>query len=372
MKIDIVNCFDTYEQRVDLLYQYFSSRGNDVTVLSSDFRHIEKVRRTVPKEGYIFFTAEPYRKNLSLARMSSHVHLSQKIFSYVEEHSSNLDLLWVLIPPNTFVKDAARVKANHPSIKLVFDVIDMWPETMPINNRLKNIYPIRSWGEIRDKHINAADLVVTECNLYQDRLIHFVNNEKLTTLYLARNISTLNSNPSPSENDIELCYLGSINNIIDISEIGKTISNFRKEKPVILHVIGDGEKKTELLNTAKASGAQVIDHGKIYDRQQKQKIFDSCHFGLNLYKKDVYIGLTMKSIDYFEAGLPIINNIKGDTWNLVEKYDAGINQTANDDGTFSYDIQMRDNARKIFIDQFSHQAFETSVDSACNTIFHQS
>jgi hypothetical protein len=33
----------------------------------------------------------------------------------------------------------------------------------------------------------------------------------------------------------------------------------------------------------------------------------------------------MKSVDYFCYGLPIINNIPGDTWTLVEQYDAGVN-----------------------------------------------
>ena len=33
----------------------------------------------------------------------------------------------------------------------------------------------------------------------------------------------------------------------------------------------------------------------------------------------------MKSIDYFEAGIPIINNIQGDTFEFVEQYGVGIN-----------------------------------------------
>jgi hypothetical protein len=33
----------------------------------------------------------------------------------------------------------------------------------------------------------------------------------------------------------------------------------------------------------------------------------------------------MKSVDYFCYGLPIINNIPGDTWALVEQHDAGVN-----------------------------------------------
>ena len=33
----------------------------------------------------------------------------------------------------------------------------------------------------------------------------------------------------------------------------------------------------------------------------------------------------MKSIDYFSYGLPLINNIKGDTWEIVNDKGYGIN-----------------------------------------------
>lgn len=43
-------------------------------------------------------------------------------------------------------------------------------------------------------------------------------------------------------------------------------------------------------------------------------------------KDSVCVGLTMKSIDYFQHGLPIINNIKADTTELVEEYKVGFNE----------------------------------------------
>lgn len=33
-------------------------------------------------------------------------------------------------------------------------------------------------------------------------------------------------------------------------------------------------------------------------------------------------------MDYFEYGLPIINNIHGDTWSVIEREDLGINITS--------------------------------------------
>ncbi len=131
---------------------------------------------------------------------------------------------------------------------------------------------------------------------------------KLQTLYLARDFQLYRFVNTPPKDKIALCYLGSINNIIDIPCIGEIIRKF--DLPVELHIIGDGEKREELCETARNAGAEVIFHGIIYDPKKKQAIFDRCHAGLNIMKSSVYVGLTMKSMDYFAASLPVINNIQ--------------------------------------------------------------
>lgn len=42
-------------------------------------------------------------------------------------------------------------------------------------------------------------------------------------------------------------------------------------------------------------------------------------------KSQVCVGLTMKSVEYLAFGLPILNTIQGDTWNLVENERVGYN-----------------------------------------------
>jgi len=54
MKAVIVNCFDTYEDRVDLVHKFFKGKGYKVTVVQSDFRHFKKVYRKEPKEDFRF------------------------------------------------------------------------------------------------------------------------------------------------------------------------------------------------------------------------------------------------------------------------------------------------------------------------------
>ena len=319
-RVLIVNCFETYEHRVDLLYRFFTKKGYQAKVITSDWLHMHKcLRQTCPKD-YEMLHVRAYNKNLSVQRLLSHYEFSVKAQKKMEEYSP--DLLWVLIPPNSLVKAAAEYKKRHPEVNVIMDLIDMWPETMPIH-RFKKLPPFINWQKLRDNNLQYADEVVTECALFQTILGGKCAAEKMHTLYLARENGFVASNPQLPDDRIALCYLGSINNIIDIPCISRIIQEI--DCPVDLHIIGDGEKRQTLIDEASQAGANVIYHGKIYNQEEKQRILDQCHFGLNIMKNSVFVGLTMKSMDYFECGIPIINNIKGDTWDFVANHQLGMN-----------------------------------------------
>lgn len=361
MKVTIVNCFDTYEQRVDMVLSFFKNRGDDVKVYTSDFRHFKKIKRDDVKDHYIFFGAKPYYKNLSVARLKSHSQLAKDIFIRLRKEQN--DLLWILLPPNSFVREAKKFKIQNPQTKVIFDIMDMWPETMPIG-KLKSFFPFTIWKNLRDKNIACADLVVTECDLFKKKLQKYVASEKMKTIYLARDVEKYKENVNIPKDVLSLCYLGSINNIIDINVIQNIIKSLALNKKVKLHIIGDGEKRQELLEKSEQAGAEVIYHGKVYDLEEKQRIFSVCHYGLNIMKESVYVGLTMKSIDYFEAGLPVINNIKGDTWKFVEKEKIGYNLDSNTDydAVAEYDVDMRRRTKNFFENTFSTTCFFNALE----------
>lgn len=357
--IVIINCFETYEHRVELLKEHFQSQGEDVHVITSDWRHFHKETRTQFPEGFEAIHVRPYTRNLSADRLLSHHQFAKDAMARVEQLRPKL--LWILVPPNSLVKCAAAYKKRFPDTKLVLDLIDMWPETMPIS-RFKSIPPLSFWRNLRDKYISCADAVVTECSLYQSLLTDKCPPEKLHTLYLARHIQPSTAAPNPPQDRIALCYLGSINNIIDIPFIAKIVRSI--DAPVELHIIGDGEKREELIQEATEAGANVVFHGKVYDPVQKQAIFDRCHFGLNIMKDSVFVGLTMKSMDYFSGSLPIINNIQGDTWNFVEKNALGMNYSGDGQITQQQLTEAADGRgeiRDFFVAAFSYENFSANV-----------
>ena len=216
MKAVIVNCSETYEYRVDLIYDFLKSKGCQVTIIQSNFMHFKKEYRKESKEDYIFVKTRPYYRNLSFARIFSHYKFAKDAFSTVEKIEP--DILFTLVPPNSLAKFASLYKKKHKKVKLVFDIIDLWPESMPINIS-KKLLPFKLWLRLRDNGLNYADFVVTECNLYKSVLKDVLCEDKTETVYLTKRKIEVVSNPLLSDNEIHLAYLGSINNIIDIIKI---------------------------------------------------------------------------------------------------------------------------------------------------------
>ena len=202
--------------------------------------------------------------------------------------------------------------------------------------------------------------------MYQRRLSKWLNNKRVSTIYWAHKESNKKVEIFAGElpyNELHLCYLGSINNIIDISEIGRIINELSKEIKVVLKIIGGGENKERLIEEAKKQGAEVIDYGKIYDFQKKKEIMDTCHYGLNIMKDTVCVGLSMKSIDYWECGLPIVNNLKGDTREIVEKEMCGVNINNSEwkRKILNADyLIMRKSARCVYLKYFSDEQFKNA------------
>jgi len=318
MKTIVATCFESNEERLSAVSEMCQKKGFETKAFTSDFSHMRKAKRTSVPDRFIALATRPYKKNLSIERILSHRHFAKDLFARIEEEKP--DLIWLMAPANSLIYEARRYKENHPDTKIIIDIIDMWPESLPYKIN-KNVFPLNIWRNVRSRNLNCADLLVSECDLYQN-ILKKEYRGKIETLRWAREGKAVRNDVNASDDVVSLCYLGSINNIIDTERIASVISGI--DMPVVLHVIGEGENTGRFLDTLKTV-CEVIYHGAIRDEDRKCKIFDLCHAGINIYKEGLYIGLTVKCIDYFQHGLPIINNIKGDTWDLVEKYSAGIN-----------------------------------------------
>ena len=362
MVVDIVTCFESNEERVRFIYDACISKGYEVNVITSDFSHIRKEKRNSIPDGYNAVNTKPYNKNLSFERIISHIEFSRDAFKLVKKH--NPDLIWVMAPANCLIKEAYDYKKNR-SVKVIIDIIDMWPESLPTRFN-KHLFPFNIWRNIRRKYINCADILVTECNFYKN-VLNDEYKKEIKTIYWARDKKNTDKSLNLPENRLSLCYIGSINNIIDIDRIYELI--YSCDMPVIFYVIGEGEK-TELFIEKLSEICYVEYCGPIRDEKKKKDIFEKCHAGINIYKDNLYIGLTVKCIDYFEHGLPIINNIKGDTWMFVIQNKVGINVDDSTEIKSEELINMRMNNKNIY-DLYNRNFTKEVFIENCLNIFDE-
>ena len=348
--------------------EFFRSRGDEVLYLGSDLVHIGKHVRTA-KEGMRLIRTLVYRRNISIRRLLSHYCFSRDALRIMKEEPE-ADLLWLSVPHNCNAAIGPEYKKMYPNARMIVDITDLWPETMPLPGTGK--WPFTLWSGIRDRALKKADFVFLECGLFERVLgkrLEGIPHAVMPWLKKDRPWNSAFEDPSYRlpESEVRLCYLGSVNNIIDIDRILSVVRAFRKQKNVSVELIASGERKEEFLKGLEDAGASVTDHGESYDEAEKQAMMDRCHFGINIMKPSVVIGMSMKSIDYLAGGIPMITNIGADTAELVRREHCGI--LIGEDGAFDARAALsepfdRTSIRRLFETRFSSSCFAGYAEAA--------
>jgi len=361
----IVSAFGWYKSRLRIIEHELVSRGYHVSIYLSDFDNITK-RRVVKLENCRYIHVPSYRSNFSLVRLLSHICFANRIVSIIKKVKP--EVIYALIPPNSVSYVCARYKRKHQKCRLFFDVIDMWPESYT-GKRISEA-PFRIWASIRDYGLRYADHVLTECMMYQTRF-RCLEPSRLSTLYICRDSALFLPEPKWDRKNLTIAYLGSINNVVDIPVISDLISELVCSSfDVRLKIIGTGERTDEFVESLRHSGATVEYFGAIFDKQVIMDIFTGCHFALNIMKEIVCVGITTKSIDYFQMGIPVLNTIQGDTERLVTEYHCGLNvnkicKTAEslrqmEDTDY---LQMRRSSQQVFQELFMQDSCASRIRS---------
>ena len=357
-----ISCFDFYDHRVELVMDQLRNQGYECTYITGDFSHFSRQKYKIDVPGGEQVPTIPYHKNMSVTRILSHLDFARKVYARVAELQP--DLLYVMTPPNSLCRRGGRYKKKHPNVTFAVDLYDLWPETFPSSKAKKLLaLPFALWRWERDAGLKYADIVYSECDLYRQVLQGQLRGKRVYTLPICREGATCGPDPHAPEGEaLSLCYLGTVGELLDMDVVAELLRQMAALRPVKLHIIGEGENRQLLVDRAQAAGAEVIYHGRIYDPTERQAIFDQCHFGINIMKTSVLVGLTMKSLDYLAGGLPLLNTIEGDTRSRVASYGAGIEvnrgdlaQTARQAAgmTGEENTRMRQNALRLFTENYS-------------------
>lgn len=360
-KVDVVVLSGTnhYEERNKQVIEEYKKQNKTVLYLTSDFHHINKQQYVFEAEGCKQVHVMPYYKNISISRLLSHGEFSFKAYFFMKQYRP--DIVYSEIPNNSLAMSTAWYKKKY-GCELIFDIFDMWPEALPVKTGNPVIkFALSIWGAFRNRNLKHADKIYTECDYYQEILAKEGYTLPMETKHLRQEDADLEIKTVWRDDQIHICYVGSINNIIDAPFMIDFLDKLNQKRKVYFHLIGQGESKERIKNELEKRCVKVIDYGSIYDKQELQDIFNQCSFAINFLVPDVAIGITMKSVTYFRGGMPILNTVDGDTKKMVEKRNVGVNihresmEEAIDNILKMNDekiTDMKQNARKVFEEFF--------------------
>lgn len=325
-KAVIVSYYRWWEKRQKYFAKWLIENGYSVDYVIADFDHISKSYSDgQDNPDYCVKIHVPaYTKNISINRVYSNLVFCKKLSSYLEDKMPQV--IVCLIPSNFLGECMFRYRSRYKDAKIIIDILDLWPESLPIKESTKRLlnFPFTIWKKMRIKAFQSATYVIFECGLFKKMMEYELRGKASSVLYLQK--SEREYVPEKTIVDsINFAYIGSINNIIDIETITKIISRVGENRKVKLEIIGCGSNEQEFVHLAQSRNIETIFHGAIFDDKEKKAIFSRCHFGINIMKRNVAVGLTTKSMEYLESGLPLLNSIPADTSELIVKYGAGIN-----------------------------------------------
>lgn len=366
----LISCFEEwYKNRLKPICGLLNNCGYEIKCLLSDYNHISKKYTDKKTKECEYIHVPEYKNNISLQRISSHLFFGKKVNEVIDEYKP--DIVYLVLPPNNTAKYCAKYKKSHPNAIFIVDIIDLWPESMPLGT-IKNTPPAKMWRDWRDNAIRIADHVFIECELYQEKLGYIIDSTKTSALHLfkeqteeERRLVRQIMCREMQNNVIRFAYLGSMNNIIDIEGICGIIKQFvNSGKSCELHAVGNGEKRETFEREVQDTGCKTYFYGPVFDEIEKIKILAPCDYAFNMMKGDISVGLTIKSIDYLSYGLPLINNIKGDTWRLVEEKGIGMNVIDNEEMSILNKTIEHNCVYDVYLNYFNLKAFICNINQA--------
>ena len=275
------------------------------------------------------------------------------------------------------------------NIRFIIDIQDLWPEAfqmvfhVPVLGNLI-FAPFR---HLANKAYEAADEIIAVSQTYVDRALS-ANSKSSTghSVFLGTKLETFdtyareNLETEKREDEIWIGYCGTLGASYDITCVIDALSILKKDfdGKVKFVVMGDGPRKQEFENYAKAKDINAVFTGRLPYPIMCGKLV-ACDIVVNPITKGAAQSIINKHADYAASGLPVINTQECPEYReLVEKYEMGFNCKNNDSKDLAEKLlmllddselrtKMGKNARKCAVERFDRKvSYQTIMDRILN------
>jgi len=321
--------------------------GARVTFFTSGFdHHAKRPKPPLERPGLRFVRVfEPgYRSNVSVRRVLSHLVFDLGLaLAAVRELVVQGRPRSIYCPiPHNLGALLLGLLARAAGSRLVIDVHDTWPESLRAVHRLRpHERPLfRLWRWTADAALGLADAVVAESMRYAERADRVRRPRGLTPAscvylggdlaYYAEAVSAAALPPEVAAASFRFVYVGNLGRNYDLELVARAFRTVQAEHPgACLAFLGGGELEPGLRSLAADIGLRSWFSGLLPHRDLVA-LLSRMDCGLNTFAAGGNVAYSYKLNDYLLAGVPVINALPGEAWEMVERNDLGYNYTAGD------------------------------------------
>jgi glycosyltransferase involved in cell wall biosynthesis len=338
--------------------KHLTDKGHKITMVTSNAYikdlNIFENNRLIEKVSYenidVVAINVPYSQKMSYFERVLSFLKFMMISSYFVLRENSYDVVFATSTPLTIGIPGLVAKLRH-RIPFIFEVRDLWPEYPENFGIIKNYMLIKILEKFSKLLYENANKVIGISNSMLRRIEkkYDIDSKKLVELPIGADLERVDKINSELINRIKLKYqldkkfiighagaIGFVNHLENVIKLAKV---FKKEKDIILLIVGDGKERKRLENEIKRENLNnVYFLGKFnaYETFSIINMFDVCLFSILEYDKNgnptlnSEDALSNKFFDYLAAGKPILMTARGEITDLMDKFKFGFYLDMND------------------------------------------
>lgn len=336
MKILFVSIFDslsTHNSRISSICKHLSEK---YFIITTNFNHQTKLSiKQADRDNIKMINTPKYHSNLSLKRIYNHLYFAHRLKHYLYQlPQKDIKVIYCAMPTSTAAYVCGKYCKKH-GIKFVIDVIDLWPDSLiPIIGGFKGkllnwiLFP---WKYITIQAYKMADVIIGESKGYANEAAFYNKKALVYPLYLgvdrhnvASAISQSNLILNKFEDEIWIGYGGSLGTSYDFETLIKGVAVLNGVYQYKLLFIGDGVCRAEIekLINQYSVNAQITGFIEYNDLL---KYLSYCDIAINIFRDHTKVVHSYKFNDYVATNCFILNSLKGETSDMIDKYQIGLN-----------------------------------------------
>lgn len=394
MKVLIVVFFEpipaldggTRKLRFGQLADALKENGHIVDVITSDFDHYKKIKRSGPKYlkddtnglvTYHLVESLSYKKNISIRRFFHIKLLARSVASFLKAKDFKPDVIVCSLPTVELCNVVSEFYTDTP---VIIDVVDKWPDIYlnAVPNFARHFVKYllsKEYSSLR-KALSKASAITGVSKSYvhwaNDHLgikspnenVYFplgYNYTEVSESYKCEFFRSLKYNHKIAYDKFTIVFIGQFGSSYDLDTIVNVAKILEFDSRFQFILVGDGDQRKSIeKQSASLSNFHLLGW---LNAKQISAILSISTLGLCSYKKSALQSLPYKPFEYLSSGLPLLSSLEGDLADLIALYEIGFYYNAEDSDALANILlmlvddlglisKMKENCRKIFSAHF--------------------